>query len=367
MAHGQSAIQEQPGGTLPWFQGFIGNRHPEASAICCAILFLASGPLSAQMDAQQDLPLFTFEHRAMGTQFEIVLAPPRPEMQPEDVQDFADQAFAAIDALEKRISHWRDDSETSKINRLASEGPVKVSSAQIQLLLDAKRLNQMSDGAFDVTVGPIMELWGFYKQEGHLPTREEVAAALLKVGLDKVLVDEQEETVRFSVPGMRLDFDGIGKGLAAERAANILKSLGVKSGVVNAGTSTVEAIGAPPGQAGWTVRVRDPYNKEAAHIAEVQINNESLSTSSNSENFLELEGKKYGHIIDPKSGWPVGGVVSVTVIGPRGMETDALTKAFYVLGEEKGRALCAAHPEFRAILVITENGAPRVVRINFPS
>lgn len=330
----------------------------------CLLLCSMSGAVEAE---KPDSPIATFEHMAMGTRFEIVLSAPDPKMGAEELQDIADRAFAAIDALEKRISNWREDTETARINRRAADEPVKLSTAQLQLLLDAKRIYDITGGAFDITVGPILELWGFYRKEGHLPTGAEIAQALAKVGLDKVIIDEQAETVRFPVPGMRLDFNGIGKGLAAERAANILKSLGVTSGVVNAGTSTVEAIGAPPGQAGWTVRVRDPYNKEGEHIAEVQISNESLSTSSSSENFLELEGKKYGHIVDPETGWPVGGVVSATVIGPRGLETDALATAFFVMGEAKVRAFCDAHPEFRAILVITEDGAPRVVRFNFPS
>lgn len=359
-------------GYLQWgmfsrFHGILGNCRSEVTALLLGALLLSCGRADAVEAERPDTPIATFEHMAMGTRFEMVLCAPDATMGEEELQDIADRAFAAIDALEKRISNWRDDSETGRINRLAAEDPVKISSAQLQLLMDAKRIHEMTGGAFDVTVGPILELWGFYRKEGHLPAQPEIDQALTKVGLSKVEVDEQGETVRFSVPGMRLDFDGIAKGLAAERAANILKSLGVTSGVVNAGTSTVEAIGSPPGQAGWTVRVRDPYNKEGEHIAEVRISNESLSTSSSSENFLELEGKKYGHIVDPKTGWPVGGVVSTTVIGPRGLETDALATAFFVMGEAKVRAFCEAHREFRAILVISEDGAPRVVRINFPS
>lgn len=330
--------------------------------VCC--LILSSGAWA--VDAG-DVLLATFEHMAMGTRFECTLAAPEPGMQVEELRHLADEAFAVIDTIERRISKWREDSETSRINRRAAEEAVAASSPLIDLLLEVKRIHLATDGAFDVTVGPLLDLWGFYTREGHLPSDEEITAALAKVGLDKVTVDENAQTVRFAVPGMRLDFGGIGKGLALERAANVLRSLGVKSALLNSGSSTVEAIGAPPGMSGWTIRIRNPYNNEAEHIAEVRINNESLSTSSSTENFLELDGKKYGHIFDPKTGWPVSGLLSATVIGPGGMETDALSTAFFVMGEVKVREYCAAHPEYRAILVLSENGAPRVVRINFPS
>jgi len=304
---------------------------------------------------------------AMGTQFECILVAPRPNMQVEELRHLADEAFAVIDTIERRISNWRDDSETSQVNRRAADEPVAVSSPLIDLLLDCKRVHRATDGAFDVTVGPLLDLWGFYTRDGHLPADEEIRTALDKVGLDKVAVDEQAQTVRFATPGMRLDFGGIGKGLALERAANVLRAQGVRAAVLHSGTSTVEAIGAPPGAAGWTIHIRNPYNKEGEHIAEVRVSNESLSTSSSTENFLELDGKWYGHIVDPKTGWPVSGISSATVVGPGAMETDALSTAFFVMGEARARAYCAAHPEYRALLVLSENGAPRVVRINFPS
>lgn len=185
------------------------------------------------------------------------------------------------------------------------------------------------------------------------------------MGLDKVVIDPDAQTVHFKVPGMRLDFGGIGKGLALDYAANVLRANGVTSAVVHSGTSSVVAIGTPPGQRGWTVRVRNPYDGEGEYIAEVQLTNESLATSSATENFLELDGKVYGHIFDPRTGWPVSGVLSATVIGPGGMRTDALSTAFFVLGEAEVREFCAAHPGYRAVLVVRDEdkGVPRVVHV----
>ena len=319
--------------------------------------------------AHADTPLFTFEHDAMGTAFRITLAPPKEDMFEEEMRYLADEAFAAIDALEHRISTWRDNSETSRLNATAADAPFEVSGSLFQLMEEARLMYDWTGGAFDVTVGPFVELWGFYKKEGHLPTDEELAEAKTKVGLEKVVIDPENQTIFFKTPGMRLDFGGIGKGLALDYAANVLRANGVTTGVVDSGTSSIVAIGRLPGQAGWTVRVRNPYDDQGEHIAEVQLSNESLATSSATENFLELDGQVYGHIFDPRTGWPVSGVLSATVIGPGGMRTDALSTAFFVLGEEMVRDFCAAHPEYRAILMVRDKDteAPRVVRIGHAS
>jgi thiamine biosynthesis lipoprotein len=314
-------------------------------------------------------PMATFSHRAMGTEFEITIVAPGPDMFEEELRYLAEQAFEAIDTLEQRISTWRDDSETSRVNASAHAAPVEVSGSLFQLLEECKLVHDWTDGAFDVSVGPLLELWGFYRKSGVLPTEEQIRESLERVGLDKITLDADAQTVRFAAPGMRLDFGGIGKGLALERAANVLRAQGVNAAVLHAGTSSVEAIGAPPGAAGWTVRVRRPYNGEGEYIQEVQVSNESLATSSAQENFLELDGKRYGHILDPQTGWPVSRVLSTTVIGPGGMRADALSTAFFVLGESKARAFCASHPEYRAVMMVQDedNGAPRIVRVNFSS
>lgn len=367
MASGHKKPTIVQGSAFHWFRWI--HRIPSGVLLpFLALILLNAAEVPAQESAPvQSLPLATFEHMAMGTQFACTLVAPKPEMQTEELQYFADQSFAVIDTLEKRISTWKPDTEASRVNAKAADEPVEVSAKFLELLLESKRAYEETDGAFDVTVGPLLELWGFYKRDGHLPTDEELKEALDKVGMDKVIIDEQASTVRFLKPGMRLDFGGIGKGMALERMANVLRDSGITAAVLHSGTSTVEAIGTPPGQSGWTVRIRNPYNNEGEHIAEVQISNESLSTSSSSENFLELSGKKYGHIFDPRTGWPVSGMLSATVIGPGGLKTDALSTAFFVLGEERVRAYCAAHPAYRAILLVSDNGAPRLVRINFPS
>lgn len=308
----------------------------------------------------------TVRHEAMGTFFEFKLYPPDPAMLSEEVLGISNEAFSAIDGLEARISTWRPDSRTSRVNQFASQRPVETSQELIRLIQSSKKVYEATEGAFDITVGPLLDLWGFYRQQGHLPSEEELKQARDRVGLKYVEVDPEANTVRFLRDGMRLDFGGIGKGLALDYAAEVLRSQGVKSAVLHSGTSTVVALGHPPGKTGWTVAIRSPYNKIREHVDEVSIHDESLSTSSGTERYFELEGKRYGHIFDPRTGIPVDELLSATAIAPTGLESDALSTAFFVIGIEGTKAYCQAHPEIRAILVVLDNDVPKTVRINFP-
>lgn len=332
-------------------------------ALCaCLVAFDAQ-----TMDLQEEQPGFvTARHQAMGTEFVFTLWPPSPEMGLDDVRRVAELAFEMIDGLERRISNWIPESHISRINQFAGHRPVETTQEMIALLLTCRHFHRESGGAFDVTVGPLLDLWGFYRNEGVIPDNAAIEEALAKVGMDKVEIDEEKQRVRFATPDMRIDFGGIGKGLALDRAAYILREQGVKSAILHGGTSTVVVIGTPPDGSDWKVRVRSPYNDINKHLDEVVIRNESLSTSSGSEKFFELEGRRYCHIFDPRTGRPVEGVLSVTVIAPTGVESDALSTAFFVMGLEQTKAYCRAHPGIRAVFVVSDAGALKPVRVNFP-
>jgi thiamine biosynthesis lipoprotein len=307
----------------------------------------------------------TVTHAAMGTEFSFTLYAREGDTGTDAVVQIAEEAFGAIDALEARISRWRPDSQTSYLNNRAAKEAVRVAPDIRDLIVYAEQVYEESGGAFDPTVGPLIQLWGFYKGEGRLPTDDELGEALSKVGMDKVVVDESERTVRFKMDGIMLDFGGIGKGLALDRAAQALRDYGVTSAVLHAGTSSVVAIGAPPGEAGWTVRIRNPYNQEE-YIDEVVLRDESLSTSGSYEKFFELDGKKYCHIFDPRTGRPVEGILSATVLAETGTMTDALSTAFFVMGEDTVRDYCGDHPEIRAVIVpMPDDDKPEPRRINF--
>lgn len=325
-------------------------------------LRIASGETGA---AEPTPTCHVFTHEAMATRFEFRVYAASTEQDEAELGRVADQAFAAIDDLERRISAWLPDSQTTYLNNHAAERPTRVAPDILDLLSYVQKVHRETDGAFDPTVGPLIKLWGFYKGQGCLPTCAELEAALACVGMQRVSVDRAARTVSFARRGMRLDFGGIGKGLALDRAAEVLKAHGVSAALLEGGTSTVVALGAPPDQPGWTVRIRDPYNKDK-HIDEVVLRDASLSTSGGNEKFFELDGKRYCHIFDPRTGRPIEGMLSATAIAHTGTQSDALSTAFFVMGCERTRAYCRAHPDVRAILIPEPEGhGLRPERINF--
>ena len=298
----------------------------------------------------------TFTHPAMGTEFSFTLCVRPGDKRIEELQRIADEAFAEVDGLENTISDWRPASQVAYINSRAAREPAKAGLVVMDLILYCRKVYSETGGAFDVTVGPLMKLWGFRKPQDDaraqstVPPDEELKEVCGKVGMDKVAIDAEKQTISFKQEGMRLDFGGIGKGLALDRAAEVLKRHGVAIAALSAGSSSIVVLGAPPGQAGWRVRIRDPYDDRDS-LGTVTLREEALSTSGSYEKFVEFGGKKYCHILDPRTGRPVEGMLSATVIGPTGMETDALSTAFFVMGVEKTREYCKVHGEVRVVLV----------------
>lgn len=233
--------------------------------------------------------------------------------------------------IDDLISNYKTDSELSEINRDAARHPVKVSTEVFDLLEKCQQYSRASDGAFDWTVGPLMRVWGFYRGSGRLPQRDEVAAAMRSVGYNHVHLDAQNRTVSFDAPGVELDPGGIGKGYAVDRMADILREAGIESGLISAAGSSIYAIGAPPGEKGWYVRIRDPKS-ETVTAAEVWLKDESLSTSGTYEKFFEAEGRVYSHIMDPRTGYPAQGMLSVSVVTPKTLDSEAWTKPCFING-----------------------------------
>ncbi len=306
-----------------------------------------------------------FVHPAMAAEFSITVFPPNPSVTPEELERITNEAFAAIDDLEARISNWKDSSQISYINRHAAEGPVKAAPEVIALLQACVWASKETDGRFDITVGPLLELWGFYQKEGTQPDREAIEEARKRVGIDKVHIDPIEMTVEFEEQGMRLDMGGIGKGAAVDVAAQVLRRNGITAAMVDGGSSSMVAIGHPPGENHWTVHIRNPYNNDELLDA-VPLVNASLSTAGCHDKMLEANGVRYCHILDPHSGKPVIGALSISVIAPTGTETDGLDTGFVVWPKERLEKYCREHPDIKVIYVgVPSDGAPKAERINF--
>lgn len=302
----------------------------------------------------------------MATQFEITLYAPADKFSATSLADIGMAALDRIDELERRISDWKVDSFTSKVNRLAAEDPVEVHPDLLELLRISEDAYKETGGVFDVTVGPLLKLWGVYRKEQHFPSQEEIQATLQNVGFDKVKVDFDKRTVQFTQPGVRLDFGGIGKGYALDVVAPMIKAAGIESALLSGGDSSYVAIGAPPGTEGWTIVIDKPYPDGENFIDKVVIKDEAFTTSSGEGRVFEKDGKRFSHIFDPRTGDPVAETLGTMIITPSGAWGEVLSKTLMIYNEDEVRTYCEKHPEVKAIKVDLVEGKPRAKKFNFP-
>jgi FAD:protein FMN transferase len=248
-----------------------------------------------------------------------------------------DEAFDEVDRIDRLMSHYKADSALSVINRDAARGPVKVDAELFDFIAEATRYHHDSGGAFDITVGPLMKAWGFFRGEGRLPSDEELADARRRVGGTHVVSNADARTIAFDGPGIELDLGGIAKGYAVDRIVHVLRRRQIAAALISAGGSTIYGLGAPPGREAWDVDVQDPTDSRKTALT-VTLRDRALSVAGSSEKSFETGGVTYSHIMDPRSGTPAQGVFSVAVLASSGTAGDALDTALFVLGPEDSRA-----------------------------
>lgn len=276
----------------------------------------------------------------------------------------ARDALDEVDRLEEQLTVFRERSEVSYINRHAASVAVKVDASLFALLWRCQQLYRETDGAFDITAGPLTRAWGFLRREGRLPEAHEVARARESVGGDKLLLDHDRRTIQFSQAGVEINLGSIGKGYALDRVAAMIRKDRARIALLNAGSSSMRAIGSgAPGQRGWLVGLRHPRYQDK-RLALLRIQDCALSTSGSEEQFFEVNGRRYGHIIDPRSGQPAEGLSSVTVVAQSTAVSDALATAFYVGGRDLAESYCATHPGVLAILLESDAETPLVIGSN---
>ncbi|MCX6552066.1 MAG: FAD:protein FMN transferase [Acidobacteria bacterium] len=254
-----------------------------------------------------------------------------------DDAPLAERAIAsALDEMQRvdrLLSNYDPASELSALNREAPRGPVRVSDELFQFVKRCREYFTATGGAFDPTVGPLVRAWGFFTPRPAKPPDDQIAAARAVSGFAKVRLDETAGTVSYTVAGLELDPGGIGKGYAVDMAVKVLQRAGIASALVSAGGSTLYAIGHPPGRPAWTLGIGDPTNRERP-VRVVHLRDASVSTSGVSEKFVVVDGHRYSHIFDPRSGNPVEGMCQVSVVAAGATESDALTKAAFILPRE---------------------------------
>ena len=294
-------------------------------------------------------------HRcAMACRFEITLADEDAAFVPA-----ARAALDEIDRLEEELSVFRETSTISEVNRRAACRPVVVPRHLIDLLATCQRLHQETDGAFDITTMPLSRCWGFLLREGRLPDPEAIEAARAMVGLGAVQLGRDDGSVSFGHAGVELNLGAIGKGYALDCASVGLRRAAVEHALLSAGRSSLLAMGGRGD--GWRIDLVSPL--VAGHaIAGLWLRNAALGTSGAGEQFLIADGRRYGHVIDPRTGWPANGVVSASVVASDAARADALSTAFLVGGIELAGRYCAEHSDVLA-LITPDDGSERPIVI----
>jgi thiamine biosynthesis lipoprotein len=299
---------------------------------------------------------------AMATRFEMLL---EGEREPA-LRAAGEEALDEIERLDVLLSAFNPASAVSRINALAARSPVRIDPELHALLRRARQWTEATAGAFDITVAPLLECWGFRDGQGHVPDPAALEHARTRSGMQHVELDTARSTVFFQRQGTRLDLGSIGKGYAIERAGEILREHGVRAALIHGGTSTVLGIGQPSGQAAWSIAVESPATDAASSagndtpepkdperpLALIPLHDEALSVSAGSGRCFTSDGRSYGHVMDPRTGEPTRRALLAAIRHRSATDTDALSTALLVLGADGLELLARCAPD-AAMLVVT--------------
>jgi thiamine biosynthesis lipoprotein len=268
-----------------------------------------------------------------------------------------DQAVAEMERIENLISEWRPQTQVSEVNRNAGIRPVKVDREVFELTKRAISYSEMSGGAFDISIVAMDKIWLYDGSMTQMPDSLAVRKSVEKVGFEHIVLDSVNSTIYLSRHGMKIGFGSIGKGYAADRGRAILRANGVKGGIVNA-SGDLSAWGEQVNRKPWNIGITNPF-KTRKLVKVLKIRNASVATSGSYEKYAEIDGKRYSHIINPRTGYPSTGLTSVTIIGPCAEFANALSTSIMVLGAKEGLKLIRRFPEYRYVF-LTDTG--RIIR-----
>ena len=287
----------------------------------------------------------------MGTLARIIIVAPNRKI----AEKAAEDAFAAIEDVDNLMSDYKDDSEISIVNKEAFQRAVQVSEPTFEVIQRSVEFSKLTDGAFDITVGPLVALFRKEKETQIAPATDEIEQAKSKVGYEKLILDESNRTIRFSVEGMKLDLGGIAKGYGIDKAIEAIQKAGALGAMVDVG-GDVRCFGTPSkGKKTWLIGIQDPNleseKKDNSLILTLKMRDGAVATSGDYQQFVMINGKRQSHIIDRKTGSGAEGLSSVSIITDNATDADALATAVSVMGSEKGMALINKLPDTEAILI----------------
>lgn len=287
--------------------------------------------------------------KLMGSRFDITVVAVNEELGYINIEE----AKAEIMRIEKLISAWDEESETSNINRNAGIRPVKVSLELFKLIERAKQISVITDGAFDISFASMDKIWKFDGTMLKKPTEEDIKNSVAKVGYEKIILDSENQTVFLKQKGMKISFGAIGKGYAADKTKELLVSKQVVAGIINA-AGDLTTWGTKASGEKWLIGIANPLSKDKI-FSWLPIVESSVATSGNYEKYVEFDGKRYSHIIDPRTGYPTFGINSVSIFAKSAELCDALATAVFILGKDAGLLLINQLGGIEVILVDSDN------------
>lgn len=318
-----------------------------AISVAVFILYL----LTKQIQSQRLISVESPNRIVMNTIAKIIAVAPDGKI----AQSNIDAAFEEIYRLEKLMNRFDPNSQISAINKFASEKPVQVHKDLFDILYQAIRLSEMTDGAFDITVGPLVDMWRKCAEVNEMPTDRQLADIKKIIGYDKLLLDSNDYSVRFAVEGMRLDLGGIAKGFAADRAQEIMKKSGAAGGLIDLG-GQIGCFGITSQRGKWIVGIRNPDKQENNQIIlKLSLADMAAATSGNYERFYRIGEHRFSHIFNPQTEESAEQISSDTIICPSGTQADALATALSVMGAAKGLELIEKTENTEAIIIPAKN------------
>jgi thiamine biosynthesis lipoprotein len=309
--------------------------------VVLSILLTVRLPAGAASDGRA-----VFRTQTMGTWATLTIV----TSDSASVADLAYDALTVLHRVDSLMSNWTNTSEVARINREAAANEIVVQPEVADVIAFGQQVAQESGGTFDITVEPLVQLWGFIGGTPRVPSQSEITEVLGSVGPDNIHFQPADRVLYFTREGVGIDLGGIAKGYGVDRVANVLRGAGVSDALIDLSGNMVAAGDAGPGRDGWVVGIRDP-NGVYPYIARIRLNDEAVATSGDYEQFVAADNKRYGHILDPRTGWSASGLSSVTVVADRAMTADAWATALFVAGPKQARQIAGDHDELTVVLL----------------
>ncbi len=304
-------------------------------------------------ESDSDIKLLKQTRMIMGTFAEVSIYSNDEKTAGKAIEESLDE----MERMDRIMSNYKKDSELSRLNKKAGKAPVPCNGELLDVIERSQYYSELSGGAFDITVSPIVALWGFFCEKGHVPPDKEIEKVLPAVSYKNIVINKSKDTKKpatifFKNIQTQMDLGAIGKGYAVDKALEIIRKYGISNGCINLG-GNIYVLGTPPGKNAWKIGVQHPRNSGEI-LGYLELKNEATATSGDYERFFEFNGKRYSHIINPQTGRPVSGTIATTIVAPTGTEVDALSTSVFVLGHEKGMELIKKIPNAEAMIAYEE-------------